>query len=181
MDAITGSDELASILQALTGRQWEGFDPSQFEDTGKYGSSTAMSSAENSEPLEGSDSEHESTGSADNSGDGGGNGNLSKTCHADKNHTASGKAAAHMDRAGPQSLSALRDHPGLKIGEMATSDTLFAPWKLVKSYPDLFVGKANAVKVSNPSDQMRNILLTTRKITPWFTLESLHKERIWDL
>jgi len=181
MDLVTRSDELTSLLQALTGRPWKPADSSKLLETGKSESPTATSSSENSELLEGSDSEHESTGSAVSNENGRENGNMSETRHTDENHAASSEAATHMNQAEEQSLNDLRGHPGLKVGEMATSDTFFVPWRLVKDYPNLFVGKANAGKVSKPGRQMTTILLTTWKVAPWFTLQGLHSKCYWDL
>lgn len=53
---------------------------------------------------------------------------------------------------------------GLLKGDQADKGTTFVPWKLVRSYPHAFIGKANQSKC--------------RK---FFSAESLHKNQPWDL
>ncbi|KAK3333439.1 hypothetical protein B0T19DRAFT_126065 [Cercophora scortea] len=53
---------------------------------------------------------------------------------------------------------------GLQKGDPSTSDEIFAPWRLVKHYPEMYVGKRNGERAA-----------------PLFTDEALHKDRIWDL
>ncbi|KAK4186557.1 good for full DBP5 activity protein 2 [Podospora australis] len=53
---------------------------------------------------------------------------------------------------------------GLKKGHLSAENSTFVPWKLVIGYPDAFVGKKNG-----------------ERCAPFFTLEGLHENRIWDL
>lgn len=54
---------------------------------------------------------------------------------------------------------------GLKRGEMSPAGQEFVPWRLVKEYPNMFVGKKNSERAA-----------------PFFTLSALHENgRVWDL
>ncbi|KAK3692528.1 hypothetical protein B0T22DRAFT_435798 [Podospora appendiculata] len=53
---------------------------------------------------------------------------------------------------------------GLQRGEPSSEEEIFAPWRLVKHYPEMYVGKRNGERAA-----------------PFFTDEAIHKNRIWDL
>ena len=40
---------------------------------------------------------------------------------------------------------------GLEMGEASSQNMTFTPWLLVRAYPDLYVGKVNGERVSQPS------------------------------
>ncbi|KAK4196482.1 putative exonuclease [Triangularia verruculosa] len=53
---------------------------------------------------------------------------------------------------------------GLKKGDLSEEGMEFVSWKMVRGYPEMFVGKANGARTKD-----------------MFTLEGLHKNRIWDV
>ncbi|KAM7223779.1 good for full DBP5 activity protein 2 [Rhypophila decipiens] len=62
-------------------------------------------------------------------------------------------------------MSVKWNETGLKLGELSPPGKKFVPWRLVKEYPTMFVGKKNSVRAE-----------------PCFTLSALHdKGRVWDL
>ncbi|KAK1826246.1 hypothetical protein QBC39DRAFT_27157 [Podospora conica] len=52
---------------------------------------------------------------------------------------------------------------GLKQMDVSPEGDIFCPWHLVRAYPGAFVGKANG-----------------ERCAPYFTLEALHNNRVWD-
>ncbi|KAK0674387.1 putative exonuclease [Cercophora samala] len=53
---------------------------------------------------------------------------------------------------------------GLKRGDLSPEGTEFVSWKMVRGYPEMFVGKRNGERTKE-----------------MFTIEGLHKNRIWDV
>jgi hypothetical protein len=51
----------------------------------------------------------------------------------------------------------------LNIGDVSSEDTVFCPWKLVREYPSMFVGKRNSERSS-----------------PFFESTAIHKNQVWD-
>ncbi|AEO69387.1 uncharacterized protein THITE_2119734 [Thermothielavioides terrestris NRRL 8126] len=56
------------------------------------------------------------------------------------------------------------EETGLALGDVSPEGQTFVPWRLVTSYPDMFIGKTNRVRAA-----------------PLFSYEALHKNRVWDL
>lgn len=77
------------------------------------------------------------------------------------------------------------EETGLARGELSAEGETFVPWTLVEGYPDMYVGKRNSVRVSiygsGPFRRGSQLLIASPKARPFFTLDALHENRVWDL
>ncbi|KAK3379375.1 hypothetical protein B0T24DRAFT_675173 [Lasiosphaeria ovina] len=52
---------------------------------------------------------------------------------------------------------------GLKMGDVSIEGDVFSPWRLVRAYPEMYVGKRNSVRAA-----------------PLFAADAIHEDRVWD-
>ncbi|KAK0630735.1 hypothetical protein B0T17DRAFT_487756 [Bombardia bombarda] len=166
-------NEFLRRLQALTGRTdiWEGFDPAQWREPEPEPEDEEMETTTANADGEDCWSDDMIMGAHHLTPQERIQNNLppqpprnqgrSYKLNKAREYAADGPAplldATHLEKVGWKET-------GLQMGDMsATSDT-FTPWKLVKEYPEMFVGKLNGERAA-----------------PLFTMEALHKNRIWDL
>ncbi len=149
------SDDFVRLLQSLTGQNelWQDFDPSaERPPTESVAATYSTSTIDSTSDMDARDDHgYETTGSAD----------IIFGAHSLKLEDESPKRNYKLSKAhqmaseepeygakdGSEEGPVVWDDLGLKKGEVSAVGETFCPWKLVKGYPGMFVGKVNGARV----------------------------------
>jgi hypothetical protein len=145
--------EFLQSLRAITGDDaavWDGFDESAWRShlSDGEGNGEASSAAE----AAGADDDQEVGYASDDSA--GMIFNLHKLTPAERAACKLSKARQYAsgETAFPRELAELEKvkwkETGLALGDVSAEGEIFVPFRLVQHYPDMFIGKANAPRVS---------------------------------
>ncbi len=139
-------DEFLRNLKDITGEDavWEGFDPSAWRSV----------QPEDEEP-EAVESGMETVGSYDSDDSAEHIFNFHKLSPEEKRRAGrlnKAREYASTETGLPRELAKLENvkwkETGLAIGDVSAEGDVFVAWRLVECYPDMFVGKANSIRVS---------------------------------
>ncbi len=142
-------DEFLRSLKAITGDDaaWDGFDPTAWRSVDSLGGQLSDLELASDEPDE--FDAYNSDDSAEMIM------NLHKLTTEEKRRAGKLNKAreyASVETGFPQELAELEKvewkETGLGNGEVSAEGTAFVAFRLVANYPDMFVGKANGVRVS---------------------------------
>ncbi|KAK3944641.1 good for full DBP5 activity protein 2 [Diplogelasinospora grovesii] len=169
--------EFVELLQALTGQKelWEGYDPTTVHSTDPEGEDVTNrspgseitdndASTPEKQPASG-DLNRPSTDPDDNMDSLSLEGSPQRYNYKlNKARAAACEPEVHRDASELEKAGLSWPETGLQEGEVSAIGELFCPWRLVKDYPHMYVGKRNGERAK-----------------PLFAKEAIHQNRVWDV
>lgn len=155
-------DDFYRRLQAFTGDQeaWEGFDPSGWRSIMEAGENDGMDALEQaiSATDEAQVPQDDMVWASDDSAEMIFNVHKLTAKERTQSRVSKRNKARAVAASKPRYVPDLKEleqvkwaESGLAVGDVSPEGVRFVPWKLVESYPDMFIGKRNSVRVGGPS------------------------------